>query len=359
MLILGIETSCDETAASIVRRDSDGVGRILSNIIRSQIEEHAPYGGVVPEIAARAHVELIDRVIERSLADARIDLKDIDAIASTTGPGLVGGLIVGVMTGKAIAAALGKPFIAINHLEGHALTARLTDGLAFPYLLLLVSGGHTQILLVNGVGQYERWASTIDDALGEAFDKTAKLLGLPYPGGPEVEKAAASGNGARFALPRPLLGDKRLDFSFSGLKTAVRRAAQEHASLSPQDVCDLAASFQEAVAETLADRVSRAMQNFAERFPQEPAPCLVVAGGVAANKRLRSMLEETCSARGFRFIAPPIELCTDNAAMIAWAGAERLALGKDYLTQSPVRPRWPLDELSDPVYGSGRKGAKA
>ncbi len=359
MLILGIETSCDETAASIVRRGDDGAGHILSNVIRSQIEEHAPYGGVVPEIAARAHVELIDRVIEKALAEANVRLQDIDAIASTTGPGLVGGLIVGVMTGKAMAAAIGKPFISINHLEGHALTARLTDGLAFPYLLLLVSGGHTQILLVSGVGQYERWASTIDDALGEAFDKTAKLLGLPYPGGPQVEQAAASGNGSRFALPRPLLGDKRLDFSFSGLKTAVRRAAQDHAPLSPQDVCDLAASFQEAVAETLADRVSRALRNFSERFPDEATPCLVVAGGVAANKRLRDALEATCRAHAFRFIAPPMQLCTDNAAMIAWAGAERLALGEDYLTQSPVRPRWPLDELSAPAYGSGRKGAKA
>jgi N6-L-threonylcarbamoyladenine synthase len=359
MLILGIETSCDETAAAIVRRNSDGASEILSNVIRSQIEEHAPYGGVVPEIAARAHVELIDRVIEKALSEADIHLKDIDAIAATTGPGLVGGLIVGVMTGKAIAAALCKPFMSINHLEGHALTARLTDGLAFPYLLLLVSGGHTQILLVKGVGSYERWASTIDDALGEAFDKTAKLLGLPYPGGPEVEKAAAHGNGSRFALPRPLLGDKRLDFSFSGLKTAVRRAAQDNAPLSEKDVHDLAASFQEAVAETLADRVSRTLDVFSKRFAGETSPALVVAGGVAANKRLRSVLEQTCGTHGFRFIAPPMVLCTDNAAMIAWAGAERLALGDDYLIPGPVRPRWPLDEVSAPAYGSGRKGSKA
>jgi N6-L-threonylcarbamoyladenine synthase len=359
MLILGIETSCDETSASIVRRNADGSGEILSNVIRSQIEEHAPYGGVVPEIAARAHVELIDRVIGKALDGAGAALGEVDGIAATTGPGLVGGLIVGVMTGKAMAAALERPFLSINHLEGHALTARLTDGLEFPYLLLLVSGGHTQILLIKGVGDYERWASTIDDALGEAFDKTAKLLGLPYPGGPEVEKAAAKGDGARFPLPRPLLGDKRLDFSFSGLKTAVRQTAQAHAPLNEQDVCDLAASFQQAVADTLADRVSRSLHKFAERFPDIIAPTLVVAGGVAANKRLRAVLEATCTDNFFRFIAPPMELCTDNAAMIAWAGAERLALGGGYLVQSQIRPRWPLDELSESVYGSGRKGAKA
>ena len=359
MLILGIETSCDETSASVVVRNSDGTGEILSNVIRSQIDEHAPFGGVVPEIAARAHVELLDAIIEKALEEAGTNLDSIHAIAATTGPGLVGGLIVGVMTGKAIAAASGKPFLSINHLEGHALTARLTDNLAFPYILLLVSGGHTQILLISGVGSYERWATTIDDALGEAFDKTAKLLGLPYPGGPEVEKAALQGNGKRFALPRPLLGDKRLDFSFSGLKTAVRHAAQDAAPLSDQDVNDLAASFQEAVADTLADRVARALHKFTERFPDMVSPALVVAGGVAANKRLRAMLEHTSSKRGFRFIAPPPALCTDNAAMIAWAGAERLVLGGEYLVQTPIRPRWPLDDTSASVYGFGRKGAKA
>jgi N6-L-threonylcarbamoyladenine synthase len=263
------------------------------------------------------------------------------------------------MTGKAIAAASGKPFIAINHLEGHALTARLTDNLAFPYLLLLVSGGHTQILLVSGVGQYERWASTIDDALGEAFDKTAKLLGLPFPGGPEVEKAATKGDGARFTLPRPLMGDKRLDFSFSGLKTAVRHAAEATAPLSGKDVCDLAASFQEAVADTLDDRVSRSLTMFRERFTELASPSLVVAGGVAANKRLRAALEVLSVSHSFRFVAPPMALCTDNAAMIAWAGAERLALGAEYVTDTPIRPRWPLDEMSASVYGFGRKGAKA
>jgi N6-L-threonylcarbamoyladenine synthase len=359
MRILGIETSCDETSAAVVERRADGSGRILSNIVRSQVEEHAPFGGVVPEIAARAHLGLLDAIIEAALQRAGVSLGDLDAVAATTGPGLIGGLIVGNMTGKAIAAALGKLFLSINHLEGHALTARLTDNLAFPYLLLLVSGGHTQILLVQGVGRYERWASTIDDALGEAFDKTAKLLGLPHPGGPEVEKAAMTGNGARFALPRPLMGDKRPDFSFSGLKTAVRHAAEAAAPLSGQDVCDLAASFQEAVADTLDDRVSRSLAKFGERFPDLPEPALVAAGGVAANKRLRAALETLCAARGFRFIAPPSELCADNAAMIAWAGAERLALGPEFIFETPIRPRWPLDETSASVYGFGRKGAKA
>ena len=359
MRILGIETSCDETAAAVVERSADGAGRILSNVIRSQTEEHAPYGGVVPEIAARAHIELLDGIIAKALDEPGIHLDEVGAIAATTGPGLIGGLIVGNMTGRAIAAALGKPFLAINHLEGHALTARLTHGLSFPYLLLLVSGGHTQILLVSGVGQYERWASTIDDALGEAFDKTAKLLGLPFPGGPEVEKAAARGDGARFALPRPLLGDKRLDFSFSGLKTAVRHAAETAAPLSGQDVCDLAASFQEAVADTLSDRVSRSLKRFRERFPDLASPALVAAGGVAANARLRSTLETASVSHGFSFIAPEMALCTDNAAMIAWAGAERMALGPEFVMDTPIRPRWPLDELSASVYGFGRKGAKA
>jgi N6-L-threonylcarbamoyladenine synthase len=359
MRILGIETSCDETAAAVVARNADGSGKILSNIIRSQTDEHAPYGGVVPEIAARAHVELLDGIIDAALDEAGVALADIDAIAATTGPGLIGGLIVGNMTGKAIAAASGKPFLAINHLEGHALTARLTDNLAFPYLLLLVSGGHTQILLVSGVGQYERWASTIDDALGEAFDKTAKLLGLPFPGGPEVEKAAAKGNGARFPLPRPLLGDRRLDFSFSGLKTAVRHAAEAAAPLSEKDVCDLAASFQEAVADTLGDRVSRSLGRFRELFPDLAGSALVAAGGVAANKRLRATLEALSANHGFHFIAPPSALCTDNAAMIAWAGAERMALGPEFMSDTPIRPRWPLDELSASLYGFGRKGAKA
>lgn len=359
--VLGIETSCDETAASVVAQDGDAAPKILSNIVLSQIEEHAAFGGVVPEIAARAHVEALDGIIEAALADSGVALADIDAIAATAGPGLVGGLIVGLMTAKAIAAAANKPLIAINHLEGHALTARLTDGLDFPYLLLLVSGGHTQILAVRGVGDYQRWATTIDDALGEAFDKTAKMLGLPYPGGPNVEKAAQAGNASRFAFPRPMKGSAQPDFSFSGLKTAVRQAASAIAPLSDQDVADICASFQAAVADALADRVSRALTRFRQTFPATRNPALVVAGGVAANRTIKAMLERLCVEAGFTFIAPPLKLCTDNAAMIAWAGIERLREGMaqqngfDFVPRS----RWPLDSISAPMVGSGRRGAKA
>ncbi len=359
MRILGIETSCDETAASVVERDAQGKGHILSDVVLSQIEDHAPYGGVVPEIAARAHVEALDSLVKQALAQANLELDDIDAIAATAGPGLIGGLIVGLMTAKAIAMAADKPFYAINHLEGHALTARLTDGISFPYLLLLVSGGHTQMVLVRGLGDYERLGTTIDDALGEAFDKTAKLLGLPYPGGPAVEKAALEGNASRFILPRPLKGEARLDFSFSGLKTAVRQTATEIAPLSEQDVADICAAFQEAVADTLSDRVSRSLKRFKQDFPDKEMPELVVAGGVAANKRLRSALEELCDSHGFHFIAPPHALCTDNAAMIAWAGAERaMSMEASSLDVAP-RSRWPLDEKSAPLIGTGRRGAKA
>jgi len=364
--VLGIETSCDETAASVVALESDAAPgilspRILSNIVLSQIEEHAAFGGVVPEIAARAHVEALDGIIEAALADSGVALADIDAIAATAGPGLVGGLIVGLMTAKAIAAAANKPLIAINHLEGHALTARLTDGLAFPYLLLLVSGGHTQIVAVRGVGDYQRWATTIDDALGEAFDKTAKMLGLPYPGGPNVEKAARSGDARRFAFPRPMKGSAQPDFSFSGLKTAVRQAATAIAPLSNQDVADICASFQAAVADVLGDRVLRALTRFRETFPETANPALVVAGGVAANHTIKATLETLCSENGFAFVAPPLKLCTDNAAMIAWAGIERLRAGladendRDFVPRS----RWPLDSISAPMVGSGRRGAKA
>lgn len=359
--VLGIETSCDETAASVVALRDGGKPEILSNIVLSQIEEHAAFGGVVPEIAARAHVEALDGIVEVALADAGIDLSQIDAVAATAGPGLVGGLIVGLMTAKAIAAAAHKPLLAVNHLEGHALTARLTDGIEFPYLLLLVSGGHTQIVLVRGVGDYERWATTIDDALGEAFDKTAKMLGLPYPGGPNVEKAAASGDATRFAFPRPMKGSAQPDFSFSGLKTAVRQAATAISPLSDQDVSDICASFQIAVTDALADRVKRALEGFLQRFPTHPNPVLVVAGGVAANRSIGSKLQELCSAHGFAFIAPPLNLCTDNAAMIAWAGIERLRAGlagDDGFDFVP-RSRWPLDSVSAPVIGSGRRGAKA
>lgn len=359
MRILGIETSCDETAAAIVERDDQGEGRILSNVVLSQIAEHEPYGGVVPEIAARAHVEALDRLVARALDDANMKLADVDAIAATAGPGLIGGLIVGLMTAKALAMAAQKPFYAVNHLEGHALTARLTDGLPFPYLLLLVSGGHTQMVLVRGIGDYERLGTTIDDALGEAFDKTAKLLGLPYPGGPAVERMALEGDPKRFALPRPLKGEARLDFSFSGLKTAVRQTATELVPLSDQDVADICASFQAAVADTLSDRVGRSLERFRNEFPDCETPALVVAGGVAANKTLRVALENLCARHGFSFIAPPLDLCTDNAAMIAWAGAERAATeAPDSLSLAP-RSRWPLDEKSAPVIGTGRRGAKA
>ncbi len=359
MRILGIETSCDETAAAIVERDDNGKGRILSNVVLSQIAEHEPYGGVVPEIAARAHVEALDRLVERALHDADMKLDAVDAIAATAGPGLIGGLIVGLMTAKALALSANKPFYAVNHLEGHALTARLTDDLAYPYLLLLVSGGHTQMVLVRGLGNYERLGTTIDDALGEAFDKTAKLLGLPYPGGPAVERMALQGDAGRFALPRPLKGETRLDFSFSGLKTAVRQTATELAPLSEQDVADICASFQAAVADTLTDRVKRSLERFNAEFPDCATPSLIVAGGVAANKTLRASLETLCQKHGFSFIAPPLNLCTDNAAMIAWAGAERAAeKGPDPLNIAP-RSRWPLDEKSAPIFGTGRRGAKA
>ena len=359
--VLGIETSCDETAASVVALDDDGYARIMSNTVLSQIEEHAAFGGVVPEIAARAHVEALDGLIEAALADADTQLSDVDAIAATAGPGLVGGLIVGLMTAKAIAAAAGKPLLAINHLEGHALTPRLTDGLSFPYLLLLVSGGHTQIVLVRGVGDYQRWATTIDDALGEAFDKTAKMLGLPYPGGPSVEKAARTGDASRFAFPRPMKGSAQPDFSFSGLKTAVRQAASAIAPLTDQDIADICASFQAAVTDALADRVGKALARFRDMFPDVATPSLVVAGGVAANKLIRSELERLCATNRFGFVAPPLVLCTDNAAMIAWAGIERLRAGlaetngMDFVPRS----RWPLDSVSAPVVGSGRRGAKA
>lgn len=362
LTVLGIETSCDETAASIVTCTRDGGPEIASNAVLSQISDHAAFGGVVPEIAARAHVEALDGIIAAALADAGATRDTIDAIAVTTGPGLVGGLIAGLMTAKAMAAAWGKPLIAINHLEGHALTARLTDKAEFPYLLLLVSGGHTQIVLVRGVGDYVRWGTTIDDALGEAFDKTAKLIGLPYPGGPNVEKAAQSGNPSRFDLPRPLRGEKRLDFSFSGLKTAVRQASTAIAPLGEQDVADICSSFQRAITETLADRVALSLKRFHEEHPAAANPLLVVAGGVAANKQVRLTLEKLCSANGFRLVAPPMDLCTDNAAMIAWAGIERLRAGltkdNDGMTAVP-RSRWPLDEHSAPRVGEGRRGAKA
>lgn len=359
--VLGIETSCDETAASVVTRDASGKPQIISNIVLSQIEEHVAFGGVVPEIAARAHVTALDGVIRAALDEAGMKPADVDAVAATAGPGLIGGLIVGLTTAKAFAAALGKPLLPINHLEGHALTPRLTDEVAFPYLLLLVSGGHSQIVEVRGVGDYRRWATTIDDALGEAFDKTAKLLALPYPGGPNVEKAAKTGDPRRFAFPRPLKGEARPDFSFSGLKTAVRRTATELAPLSRQDVSDICASFQAAVTESLIDRVARSLTRFREEHSAVTTPTLVVAGGVAANLTIRAALDATAQEAGFQLVAPPLHLCGDNAAMIAWAGLERLEAG--LAEEAPMsfrpRPRWPLDETSTPVFGAGKRGAKA
>lgn len=359
--VLGIETSCDETAAAVVALDDAGRPTIQSNIVLSQIEDHAAFGGVVPEIAARAHVEALDGVVEAALADADVALGEIDAIAATAGPGLIGGLIVGLTTAKALAAAAGKPLIPVNHLEGHALTARLTDAIAFPYLVLLVSGGHTQIVRVAGVGDYERWATTIDDALGEAFDKTAKLLGLPYPGGPNVERAAASGDATRFSFPRPLRGEARPDFSFSGLKTAVRQAATGLAPLGKTDVADISASFQRAVGDTLRERVGRSLERFRDEFPALAEPVLVVAGGVAANAAVRAALGQACGEAGFRLVAPPASLCGDNAAMIAWAGIERLRAGlvEDDAFAFAPRSRWPLDAGAVPLIGSGRRGAKA
>jgi N6-L-threonylcarbamoyladenine synthase len=339
MHILGIESSCDETAAAVV---TDG-REILADVVRAQLEDHAPYGGIVPEIAARAHVEVLDEVIAETMRQAGIGFGDLDGIAATGGPGLIGGVIVGVMTGKAIAAARDLPFLAVNHLEGHALTARLTDDVAFPYLLLLVSGGHTQILVVEGVGHYRRLGTTIDDAVGEAFDKTAKMLGLGYPGGPAIEIAAENGDPSHFPLPRPMKGRAGSDFSFSGLKTAVRHTIEKLPSgpVTDEDAAHICASFQAAVGDVIADRIGHAIETFRDSYPT--GTTLVVAGGVAANTHLRHRLVEVTSMAGMDFIAPPHRLCTDNGAMIAWAGVERLKLGLTDGMDFAPRPRWPLD----------------
>ncbi len=338
-LVLGIETSCDETAAAVV----DGDRRILAEVVRDQLDAHRDFGGVVPEIAARAHLEVIDAVIRRAMADAGIGFADLDAVAATGGPGLIGGVLVGAMTGKAIAAAHDLPFLAINHLEAHVLTPRLSASVAFPYLALLVSGGHCQFVAVEAVGRYHRLGTTIDDAVGEAFDKTGKMLGLGFPGGPAVERAARAGDPQRFALPRPLAGRPGCDFSFSGLKTAVRHAVEAlpPGPLRPADVADLCAAFQQAVGDVLADRCRNAITAFRADFPD--GRTLVIAGGVAANADLRTRLEALAAENGFAFVAPPPPLCTDNGVMIAWAGIERLALGlTDGLDFAP-RPRWPLE----------------
>ena len=350
LTILGIETSCDETAAAVVRRSGTGAGEILSNAVFSQIKEHTPFGGVVPEIAARAHVEHLDGLIRRAMTEASVSWDDLDAIAATAGPGLIGGVIVGLMTAKGLALARGLPLIAVNHLEGHALTARLTNDVAFPYLLLLVSGGHSQLLIVEAVGKYRRLGTTIDDAVGEAFDKVAKLMNLGFPGGPAVEKIARQGNPTRFTLPRPLIGKAGCDFSFSGLKTAVRQLASQQATLDDQTKADIAAAFQIAVGDVIADRVSHAI-DMTNEILGTTSGRLVVAGGVAANLALKARLEKTAHDHDYELIVPPPKLCTDNGAMIAWTGLEKLALGQTSdLNVSPLA-RWPLDP-SKPARGN-------
>ena len=339
-IILGIESSCDETAAAIVTGDR----RILSHRLAGQEAAHAPFGGVVPEIAARAHVEMIQPLVAGALADAGMTLADVDAVAATAGPGLIGGVMVGLVMAKALAHAGDRPLVAVNHLEGHALSARLSDpDLAFPYLLLLVSGGHCQLLFVEGVGRYRRLATTIDDAAGEAFDKSAKILGLGFPGGPALERAAARGDAGAVPLPRPLKGSAEPHFSFAGLKSAVLRAAPHHRAE------DVAASFQAAVVDCLIDRTTRAIGR------ADGATALVVAGGVAANDAVRTAMQALATAHGLRFVAPPLWLCTDNAAMIAWAGAERFAAGFTDPLDTPARPRWPLDPAAEAVRGAGVK----
>ena len=351
MIVLGIETSCDETAAAVVRDD----GTVLAHAVLSQIAEHTPYGGIVPEIAARAHLAHLDRLIAKAMSDAGVRYADLDGVAATAGPGLIGGVLVGLMTAKAIAAVHRLPLMAVNHLEGHALTPRLTDKVAFPYLLLLVSGGHCQLLAVDGVGRFRRLGTTIDDAAGEAFDKVAKMLGLGYPGGPAIERAAKNGNARRFDFPRPLKGRAGCDFSFSGLKTAVRLAAEAlpPGALADPDVADLAASFQAALVESIIDRVKRGLEIF--RCDEPAGKTFVVSGGVAANTALRAALEQLCAKSDIAFVAPPVALCTDNAIMIAWAGVERLKLGLTDPLDVKARPRWPLDPDAPKAAGAGVK----
>ena len=357
LTVLGLETSCDETAASVVRLTPRGEATVLSSVVHSQIDDHAAYGGVVPEIAARSHVEMIGEVTRRAMDEAGLGYEALDGVAATAGPGLVGGVMVGLSFGKAVALARGLPLVAVNHLEGHAVSARLARPVDYPYLLLLVSGGHCQLLEVRGVGDMTRLGTTIDDAAGEAFDKIAKALGLGYPGGPALERLAEGGDPSRHDLPRALLGRKDCDFSFSGLKTAASRLA--HACETDRDRADLAAAVQAAIARQLADRTERALQAYAERHEHR---LLVVAGGVAANRTIRATLEAVAAKHGFDFLAPPLAWCTDNAAMIALAGAERLQLGLTSDIDAAARPRWPLDEaaaLADPAHKPGRKGAKA
>ncbi|VUX45518.1 tRNA N6-adenosine threonylcarbamoyltransferase [Candidatus Defluviicoccus seviourii] len=351
--VLGIETSCDETAAAVVTGDR----QIHADCVRSQREQHQAFGGVVPEVAARAHLQYLDSLISQAMTDAGVAFADLDGVAAAAGPGLIGGVIVGMMTAKAIALAAGKPFLAVNHLEAHALTARLTDDLPFPYLLLLASGGHCQLLVVAGVGSYRRLGTTIDDALGEAFDKVARMLGLGYPGGPPVEACARNGDPRRFPLPRPMKGRPGCDFSFSGLKTAVKQLVdglkRADGPLSEQDIADVCASFQAAAGEAVADRAAHAIAAFRHIVPAGGA--LVIAGGVAANKDLRARLARLAEETDIRMVAPPLRLCTDNGAMIAWAGIERLRLGLTDALDFRPRPRWPLDPEAPPAAFAGVK----
>ncbi len=360
-IILGLESSCDDTAAAILRARPDAAPEILASIVHGQTDLHAAFGGVVPEIAARAHAEKLDICVEEALAAAGLTLADLDAVAVTAGPGLIGGVLSGVMCAKGLAAGLGIPLIGVNHLAGHALTPRLTNQVAFPYLMLLVSGGHCQFLIVRGPEDFARLGGTIDDAPGEAFDKTARLLGLPQPGGPSVQAEAEKGDPKRFRFPRPLLDRPGCDMSFSGLKTALLRARDalvaEKGGMTEQDRADLCAGFQAAVVDVLAEKTRRALGIYLAESPAEPL--LAVAGGVAANTAIRARLESDCAAHGVLFTAPPLALCTDNAAMIAYAGLERFSKGaKDDMTLA-ARPRWPLDQTAPALLGSGKKGAKA
>ena len=363
LTVLGLESSCDDTAAAVLRRQPNGAVEVLAEAVSGQNAAHAPYGGVVPEIAARAHAEKIDLLAKDVLAEAGLAPSDLDGVAATAGPGLIGGVMAALMTAKGLALGAGAPLIAVNHLEGHALSPRLSAPLDFPYLLLLVSGGHTQLLIVEGVGRMTRLGSTIDDAAGEAFDKTAKVMGLGFPGGPAVERAAKDARDPdRFALPHMLSRDKSCDFSFAGLKTAARRAWEALDAPGDQDRADLASAIQSAIARHLAERAGRAMQAYKARLPDEENPTIVVAGGVAANGAVREALKTAARTHGFDWIAPPLRYCTDNAAMIALAGAEHLALGETDGLDAPARARWPLDETAAklaPVSGAGRKGPKA
>ena len=361
LTVLGLESSCDDTAAAVVRQTEGEPAQVLSSVVHGQTDLHSAFGGVVPEIAARAHAEKLDVCVQQALEQAGLTLQDMDAVAVTAGPGLIGGVMSGVMCAKGISAATGLPLIGVNHLAGHALTPRLTDGITFPYLMLLVSGGHCQYLIAHGPERFTRLGGTIDDAPGEAFDKTARLLGLPQPGGPSVEAEARDGDPKRFRFPRPLLDRPGCDLSFSGLKTALMRMRDqivaEKGGLTRQDRADLCAGFQQAVVDTLAEKTRRAIALYLETNPAEPV--IAVAGGVAANTAIRSALESVSADAGARFTAPPLHLCTDNAAMIAYAGLERFRLGARDGLDLTARPRWPLDQTSPAMLGGGRKGAKA